>query len=275
MLQNNEVQVNFGMGVEDLALIMNDPDYRVFPNMSNNLNQLSFNMMDPLASDYNFRMAVAHAINRADIALIAAGDWAQPVTDGSLWGWATEFRVNDLPVIPFDLDKAREYLEKSPYNGETIEIATAITTNITASQVVQEQLSLIGIDVFVNTFDTPGFNAYITPGNKPAHMSLMVASFMLHAGSARNVFYPGTNGNRAQLNDPVVNHILETAPTTGNVAERRALYEQLQRHLAEDPPMLNLFWRLQGYATRSNVGGIIFSAIPTEINFRNIYMTVD
>jgi hypothetical protein len=51
--------------------------------------------------------------------------------DGNLWASKTPYRLNEgLPRREQDLDLAREYLAKTSYNGETIEmLATSPTTS--------------------------------------------------------------------------------------------------------------------------------------------------
>ena len=276
MMQNGEIQISFGIGAEEIFLFQEDTEnFDVFPQVQGNPQSLQFVYTCPIASDYNFRMAIMHAVDRAEIAIVAAGDWATPETGGTLWGRWTEYRNEDIPIIPYDLDLAREYLANSVYNGESIEIAGGGTSNINAAEILKVQLARIGVDSWINGFDTPGFGVYAASPEYSATIILSPVMTSLSASSLRTAFHPDAVSNRMRYNNPEITQMFVDAGTMTDDAERRAQYMRIQEIMAEDPPAINLFWRLNGIVSAKGVGGVLIPHDHHRSDLRYAYMALD
>lgn len=257
MLQNNEIQLAFALSPEDLPIFQNDPDhFEIFPNFYNNPNTLTFNMEDPITGDINFRRAVASAIDRSEIALVAAGEWGVPADTGTVWGYATEFRL-DMPVLPFDLDAAKAYLAESSYNGEEVEIGTAIVTNVRAAEVIQQQLLKAGIKTKINQMDPPSMSAYTAWDNNHTQLVVFLVGMGVSASDAQRVFLPATPWNRGMfVNDRVI-ELINTAPTITDYKARGDMYREIQEIVAEQLPVVNLFWLQNANVGVKGLGGLV------------------
>jgi peptide/nickel transport system substrate-binding protein len=273
MLQNGESHIALNVAVEDVALFADDPQFTVHTYFANNPSYISFNMNDPIAGDINFRRAVAHAINRADLAMAGAGAFAAPATDGNFYGFYTEFRHLNIPILPFDLDKARAYLEASSWSGEVIEISSAIVTHIRTAEMLQTQLAQIGLQTSVNSMDVAGFTAFATYRDNRSVMATYVMPTTLSASSIRNAFLPGSALNRASYNNPEVTELLLRGPTVTDLEERIALYHRIQELVAEDIPYIHTFNRLHTVVAVSGLGGIVLSPVMHH-DLRYAYMII-
>ncbi|MCL2200989.1 MAG: ABC transporter substrate-binding protein [Oscillospiraceae bacterium] len=274
MIQNEESHVCFSISFVDLPVLEADTEnfvvYRWSPVV---MSYLGFNQTDPLASCLYFRRAVASAIDREEIAAVARGDFAVPEKSGTLWG-LTEFRNDDIPIIPLDLDAARAYLERSVWNGETVELATAIATNVVAAEVVQSQLQRIGLNIEVNAMDPAGLASYVTFDNNQSQMIIWVGAFSPNAGSAAQLFLPFAGQNRVSYNNPVITQMLEEARGISDLEARRAHYFRIQEIMAEDPPGFNLFFLINAAAGVRGVAGIDFM-FGDFACMRNIHRVLD
>ena len=274
-LQNGDTDVCFSLDPVDMPLIEADTvNYVCYKYTYNNCDMIGFNMADPIVSDYNFRMAVASALDRSEITVAACGDYGIPETEGTYAGYETEFRNHSIPIIPYDLDAARAYLAESPYNGEVLEIATAINTNEIASQVVQNQLAKIGIETRINTMDPPSMGAYCRYGENQSQIVVYVGPMTLSSASFRSAFYPGAAYNRVSYNNPDVAEMLDRASTIVNADQRRALYLEIQEFIAQDPPYINLFWLQHMAACVKGVGGMVLPA-DSFFDLTYIYKIID
>jgi ABC-type transport system substrate-binding protein len=191
-------------------------------------------MTHPITGDRNFRLAVLHGINREDIATVAAGDWALGLTNqnggDAMWGFATEFRVNDIPVPEFNQALAREYLAASVYNGEPIQVTASVSTNVKGAEMFQQQLAEIGINIVINETDTAGLNAqFRTPDH---HIIFHGFTFTYAAGSSRHVFVPGGGQNRGNYDNPEVTQLITEALSMTDAAARQRNFERVQRPTA-------------------------------------------
>jgi len=275
MMQNGESQVCFGISSEDLVLFEEDTDnFSVFPTVFNNPNTLNFNMDDPIAGDYNFRMAVASAIDRAEISIVAAGNWAAPETEGTMWGFESEFRNRNIPIVPYDLDAARAYLDESPYNGEEIVLSTAIITNVKASEAIQDQLSRIGINIVIDQMDSPSLAAISSWADNRTQVQMFVSAMQVPASTSRNIYYPGAANNRTMYNNPEVTALYDEVTSVTDRAERERIFMRIQEIIAEDPPIFNVFWRLNGIVGAKGIGGMFMPA-DVYYDLRYIYWNLD
>ena len=276
MLLNNEVQVSFSTGVEDYDLFRND-NYSIFPLTMNNPQGISFNMINPITGDYNFRMAVAHAMNRDEIAVVCSGEWGVGLADNTggntIWGFATAFRNNDLHVPEYDPELARQYLAQSNYNGETVKITCSIVTNIKAAEVLQDQLADVGINSVVDETDGAGLNAQFF--NAEHQIIFHGITFTYAAGSCRNVFMLGGAQNRGTYENQEVMDLVTEAASTFDPAVRAELYYRIQELVNDDMPFINVFWRLNGIVGCKGIGGLVLPSDTHQTNLRGIYWRLD
>ena len=274
MMQTGEAHLSFGTPVEDMDYFIASPNFETFSTTSNDPQGMQFNMNDPITGCYYFRRAVAHAICRTEIAFGSAGMWADGNIFGSYWGLGTEFRNENIQLPERDLDLARQYLERSVYNGEDVEIIVAIATFVRSATIIQMQLAEIGINIVINETDIGGISANAVFGGD--HQ--MVVFFTLitpSAGSARDAFRTGGGQNRASFSDPRVDYLLDTARTIGDVATRRAMYEEVQEIVSGSLAFQGLFWRVFGNVRVPELGGIILHPDPGSHDFRGIFVNVE
>jgi ABC-type transport system substrate-binding protein len=198
-------------------------------------------MNDPLMSDINFRLAIAHAINRNDCVTFTRDGYAIAVDSGTFWGYRTEFKNTDIPIFPFDLDKAKDYLAMTNYNGEPIEIVAAMADPIKNAQVIQANLAEIGINAVVYETDSPGLTSYAAWGNTNVQIIVFSGPWTLKAVTCRNYFYPGSPGNRANYDNSEIAELLDKAAVTVSEAEREVIYRDIQEIIARDIPYLGIF----------------------------------
>lgn len=274
MLQNGETDVCFSINPNDMPTFDKDTkNFVTYRFTYNNLDMIGFNMKDPICGDLNFRLAVVSALKLNDITKAACGDYGISETSGTFWGYQTEFRKDDIPIVKYDLEAAKKYLAASPYKGETIELATAISTNITASEVVQQQLSLIGIKIKIKQMDPPAMTAYCKYGENKSQMMVYVEPQTLSAYSIRNAYYPGAAYNRFSYENPDVTKILDKVPTIADINQRKQAYQELQTLVAKNPPAFNLFWLVNEACCVKGVGGMKLWA-DSYFDLRYIYKVV-
>ena len=278
-MQRGESQLSFGTSADDLPLFQDDPDnFQVIPQTFNNVQGFSFNMRDPLLQCLYLRLALIHATNREEATVFAASEWAAAINDNNggdaVWGFATDFRNNNLPARQFDLDLARYYLEKSEYNGEELEIAVAIITNIRAAQALQQQWSQIGVNTRINEMDSPGLSAYMLAPDTPSQIVVFNLATGLSATVMMNSFMPDGVQNRMGFNNPEVTELFLQGGAEFDPNVRRDIYYRIQELVYEDPPFLNVFWRINGTVAAYGLGGIRLPSDNLQNDFREVFMVI-
>jgi len=261
MMQNGEAQMNFNTAPEDMDLFLNDKEhFSVITFLANVDNTMMFNMNHPVCGNKDFRLAVAHALSLPEIAMTAGGIWEVPVNDGTVWGAGTEFRKNDLPLFEYNIDMAKEYLAKSPYAGEELELIASSPSNTRAIEMIQEQLGLVGIKTRLYPTDTPTLSTVAVYEDNKAELIHFLNVFDLNASSARNVFYPGRSTNRASYNNPEVTDLLDRAPKVTDEKEREAMYMKVQEIVYEELPYISLYYSTRIIVTPVGIGGMNLNA---------------
>ncbi len=266
-LENGELDSVMGLLPIYLPDLEKNPKYECVPITLNNTAYIGFNMLDPLMSDINFRMAVAYAIKREDMIAGTRNGYAVAPKSGTFWGYATEFKNNDIPLIPYDLTKAKEYLAKSSYKGQEIEIVSAIDDHIKNAQIIQENLKAIGIKIKIYQTDPAGLSAYTPVGGKKHQIIVYSSSWSFSASSVRTLVYPNMVGNKANYSNPKVTELLDKAAITIDAKEREALYKQVQALVAQDVPYIPIFNMTYVLVSQKGVGGIgVYSSLNHDFS---------
>ncbi|MCL2402334.1 MAG: ABC transporter substrate-binding protein [Oscillospiraceae bacterium] len=259
MLQNGDAQLSMEMLADDLDRLSTHPDFNVIEDLLAFPVPLGFNSQgDAIMRCHYFRRAVAHALYLPDIAMAANGNWAIPLWDGTLWGLRTPYRRNDIPAWEFNQDLAREYLERSVYNGEQITMITAGAGQVRGAEMIQHQLSLVGIDIFVDIMDIPSLvSATIFNPESTNQMILFALGFSPSAvGSMTGVFYPNVGNNRLNLDNPHLNELIRALAAEPDVEIQRQIAYDIQEFFWEDLTALPLWHGVLGIAHVEGIGGM-------------------
>ena len=275
MMENMESDFAWVLNAEDLPPFEKDTvNFTIYRFIENAAFTLAFNMNDPITGDLNFRMAVAHAMYLPDVGMAAEGDKAVIQQDGTFWGYSTEFRNTDIPILAFDQDLAKEYLAKSNYNGEEVEIMAALPPNIKASEMMAEQLSAVGINTTLFITDIANLNTVAIYGNTVTQMVTTVSPFGSYASSAKNFLSPEGGGNRSNYSNPEVNRLFDLGPTIVDRGEREKVYKEIQELVHADLPKINHFHLTFPMVATSALQGFVIDPDQNH-DFRYIYKIVE
>ena len=171
----------------------------------------------PLANDVNLRMAIAYAIDEQAIIDGVYDGLAELMYDAgpsTLMGYQPAWEQEEY--FRFDVEKAKEYLAKSNYNGEELVImASNSTRNNRMLTMIQAYLLEIGINLKLKLVDRSLYSSSMTEGS--AYDIVQVS-----AGGADyptfwtnrfdNTSYP--NGDATARNDETLTKMIKEASTT-------------------------------------------------------------
>jgi peptide/nickel transport system substrate-binding protein len=275
MMLGGEAHVVTSVAPDDIPMFREDRNFNVTPIENNNHAQyIAFNMNAPIMEDINFRKAIAHAIYGPDIIIAANGPNSGINPDANMFGQNSEFRNNNFPAREHDLDRARAYLEASVWDGEVIEIATAIPTHIRMAEMIQIQLRAIGLETTINVMDVAGFTAYATYRDNQSQMMVYILPTTLSAIHIRNAFFPGSALNRASFNNPYATELMERASTIFDVDERRELYMYIQEVVTEYVAYIPIYVHHPVIISATGFGGMRLCPVGNH-DWRYIYKSVN
>lgn len=213
---------------------------------------LGFNLRDPVLKKQTVREAIACAINREEIVEALLNGQATLAT-GLLppWHWAYEPQVRRYP---YDPERAKRLLDEAGYpipHGPGPRYRFTLTYKTTTSdlaravgEVLQEQLGRVGIQLTIRTYEWGTFYADVKSGNFQLYLLTWVGivdpdiyhHYTFHSGSV-----PPKGANRGHYVNPELDRLIERGRTTLDQEERKRIYSQVQKLVAEDLPYVSLW----------------------------------
>ncbi|MGA3213764.1 MAG: ABC transporter substrate-binding protein, partial [Terriglobales bacterium] len=226
-----------------------DPDLTVQTSPGTIYQYIAFNLRDPVLKDVRVRQALAYAIDRQPIIHYLLRDLARPAASVlPPQHWAYEGNVS---TYDFNLPKARALLDAAGYpehNGIrfhlTMETSTEESGRLLAA-ILQQQFRAAGVALDLRSFEFATFFADITRGGFQLYSLRWIGGnedpdifeHIFHSAS----FAP-RRANRGYYSNPAVDRLIDTARRTVDQEQRRLLYAELQRIVAEELPYVNLWY---------------------------------
>jgi len=189
-----------------------------------------------VAEDANLRKAIAYAIDEQGIIQGVYGGYAQVMhgTDpvGPI-GYQEAWLKNDN--YNYDVEKAKEYLAQSNYNGETLELlASSSTINDRIGAMIQAYLLEIGIDLKLNIVERSLYTAMTYDGTA-YDMIIMNPGGTDLAGLWYNSYnmYAYEGGDASGRHDEILtNMLIKTSTNSGFTTENiEAVYQYLRENM--------------------------------------------
>jgi peptide/nickel transport system substrate-binding protein len=237
---------------------------------------LLFNNDDPILKDVRVRRAIAYAIDRNTIIHTKLHDRAVPAT-GMLptFHWAYN---KDVADYPYDPQKAKQLLDEAGYpdpdgDGPLPRFTLVYKSSnnklrVQIATVVAEMLRQVGIgvDLRINEFAT--LFADLKKGN--FQISLMQIPEISEPDLYINFFDSSriptrenldAGGNRERYRNAEIDRLILAGRRTTDREGRKRIYDEIQRILAADVPVVSLWHEDNIAAMRKNVDGFVM--LPT------------
>ncbi|MGI9119305.1 MAG: ABC transporter substrate-binding protein [Acidimicrobiales bacterium] len=244
----------------------------------------------PLA-DARFRQACAKAIDRADLVERLFGGNGTPGNPG--WIPPGDPAHVEVEQYPFDLAAANQMLDDAGYarsgqgarqrpDGGPLRFSLLVSNAPVppATELIVRALGAIGVELVPEALDTPSFNQRVLAGD--TEMSLIGSGGMNgYPDYLRRVYASTTKLTQHAQGyvNPEVDRLCQEQLTTLDEGERMGQIAQIQRLVADDLPLLPLFYPTpfyifrravfdQWYYTPGGLGG----NIPTATN-KQVFIT--
>jgi peptide/nickel transport system substrate-binding protein len=227
---------------------------------------VGINMRDPVLKDRRVRHALGYAIDRQAIVDYLRRGLARPAV-GILppASWAFDEGVFQFTHDP---DKARALLDEAGYrdpdgNGPaprlrlTLKVSTNEFIRLQAA-VIQQDLKKVGIELEVLSYEFATLYTDVLKGNFQLFTLQWVG--VSDPDMLRRVFHskqmPPNGFNRGYYENPEVDRLIDAAQAAVTDADRRRLYGQAQRLLAEDAPYISLWYKTNVAVSRTQIEGV-------------------
>jgi peptide/nickel transport system substrate-binding protein len=204
------------------------------------MNHISMRTEKPPFNDVRVRRAMSLAIHRQGIieAVYEGGGAFNPPVPAALKEWSVP--MNQLGEggrwYKYDLAQAKKLMAEAGYSKgfqATMDFTTyGSTILVDQCQLVMKHLKDIGIDVKLNQKE---YGAYISTSFYGKFDSMCFGpqtGFQEPDNFLYGQYFPGELKNQSHINDPVVADMLVTQRRTQDLAKRRKIIHDIQRHLA-------------------------------------------
>jgi peptide/nickel transport system substrate-binding protein len=250
-----------------LPWLKKNTDADVEMNLGTTFQYIGMNLTHPILRHQKVRQALACAIDRDSIirhllknTVSEAGGMLSPLNwayDGSARRW------------PYDPERAKRLLDEAGFvdpdgDGHRPRFRLSFkTTNIDLrrriAEALKEQLLRVGVELELRSYEWGTFFGDIKNGN--FHLYSLAWVGIEDPDIYYQVFHsssvPPNGDNRGRYSNPDVDRLLTRGRVTLDRRERRLIYRDVQRLLAEDLPYVPLWWWKNVIVKKPNLRGFV------------------
>ncbi len=227
---------------------------------------VGINMRDAVLTDRRVRHALGYAIDRQAIVDHLRRGLARPaigILPPASWAF-------DEGVFQFTHDpaKAEALLDEAGYrdpDGDGPEPRLRLSLKVSTNEfirlqaaVIQQDLKRVGIDLDVRSYEFATLYADVLKGNFQLFTLQWVG--VSDPDMLRRVFHskqmPPNGFNRGYYENPEVDRLIDAAMAATSDDDRRRLYGDAQRLLAEDAPYISLWYKTNVAVSRTQIEGV-------------------
>ena len=224
------------------------------------------NMRDPVLKDKRVRHALGYAIDRQAIVDHLRRGLARPaigILPPASWAF-------DEGVFQFTHDpaKAQALLDDAGYkdpDGDGPEPRLRLSLKVSTNEfirlqaaVIQQDLKQVGIELDVRSYEFATLYADVLKGNFQLFTLQWVG--VSDPDMLRRVFHskqmPPNGFNRGYYENAAVDRLIDAAMAATTDDDRRRLYGEAQRVVAEDAPYISLWYKTNVAVSRTQIEGV-------------------
>jgi peptide/nickel transport system substrate-binding protein len=261
--------------------------YRKYQYPGNAYTYLGFNLKDPRFADRRVRQAFSHAIDKQELidgVVLGLGREATGPYKPGTWAYNPE-----VATFPYDPERAKQLLAAAGWkdtNGEGVvskagqPFAFTILTNQgneerkKVAEIIQQRLRAIGVAVEIRTLEWASF---IKEFIRKRRFEAIILGWGIGLDPDQYEIWHSSKTGPDELNhisyaNPEVDRLLELGRASCRREERKRYYDRLQAVLAEDQPIVFLYFRDALPVVASRVRGIEPSPNGIAYNFIRWYV---
>ncbi|MGV3522596.1 MAG: peptide ABC transporter substrate-binding protein [Candidatus Sericytochromatia bacterium] len=249
-----DAEIMRGMSLASYDYLKNQPDLDLHVVANGQIEEMLFNLQDPLMADRRIRRALAFATDRKAISDLLLGLTEPAYSDQLRDSW--KYNPATERFYSPDAQQARHNLAQAGWqgdsgirqrNGQALDVELVIAQGNKSHQVVarylQESWKQIGVNLKVKTVSPEVLRELVPKGE----YQLALATLTQHPGESsfkrwHSTQLPPQGMNYARFSDYQVDEITRELQQTVNFSRQKALYHQLGTLLAEELPALPLYY---------------------------------
>jgi len=243
---------------------------------------IGINLNHPILRHRKVRQAIACAIDREGIIRHLLKDGATVATGLlSPLNWAYEGAIEHWS---YDPEKAKRLLDEAGFpdpdgDGPLFRFKLSFkTSNLDLpkriAEAIKEQLQRVGIELELRSYEWGTFFSDIKKGN--FHLYSLAWVGIIDPDIYYQIFHsastPPNGDNRGHYSNVKVDRLLEIGRTITNPKQRKVIYSEVQKILAEDLPYVPLWWWKNVVVKRASLQAFIPYPDGDLISLKNVYV---
>jgi peptide/nickel transport system substrate-binding protein len=248
------------MSADMVEALRQEPTLEVQTSPGTIFSYIALNVQDPTLKDKRVRQALAYATDRTELIRYLWRGEARPaasILPTQHWAFAS-----DVPQYPYDPARAAKLLDEAGFpamgpDGIRFHLSFKTSTEETArlqAVVFQQQWRKVGIAVDIHTYEFATFYSDVVKGLFQAYSLRWIGGnedpdifeHCFHSAS-----FPPKRANRSRYTNPKLDELIDRGRRTINQQDRKPIYAEIQKILAEDQPYINL-WYLDNVIVHSH-----------------------
>lgn len=237
---------------------------------------LAVNHREGPLSDVKFRQGMMHALDR-EFAREVVWNGLGRVPTGPIAS-TTRFYDADVNLYEYDVDRARELIGESSYNGETLRLLRLPYGEVWDrwAETVRQNLQDVDVNVEIVASDTAGWTQQVSDWNFDMTMNFLYQLGDPAIGVARsyissNIVRGNPFGNVGGYSNEQVDELFAEAAIAATDEDRQAAYTSVQQILTEELPVLWLLEMEQPTIYRCDIQDLVTTALGVNDGFREAW----
>jgi len=271
-LRNEEVDMILQVSPKEKMKLENQDGINVVSKPGTYWEYLGLNTTKGPLSNKKVRRAIAYTVDRDQLNKMVKFGEATPLTGGPIPPGHWAYPDLEMYTEP-NLDKAKQLLSEAGYEDgfEAELIALPNKSQLDAAQIIKQQLAEIGISIEVRSLESGVY--FDKLGSKDFDMTVIGwVGFVDPDEFLFNIFHTGEKWNQQGYSNEKVDELLEEGRRTIEREERKEIYEEAVRLIAEDAPMVFLYVNPQISAFVDEVKNFDVNPTVTTISLETTWL---
>ena len=246
---------------------------------------LGINFRDPVLADRRVRQAIGHAIDRqaiVDHLRRGLGRLATGLLPSQAWAYEP-----DVTQFSYDPAKAQALLDEAGFRDPDgdgplprLRLSLICSTNEETrlqSTIIQENLNRVGIQLDVRSYEFATFYQDVLRGRFQMFSLQWVGGALVDPDILRRVYHssqvPPAGFNRGYYNNAEVDRVLDAVAAAPSDEERRRLYSEVQRLVADDAVYIPVWNKTNVVVASRTLAGLHVGATGDLFGLRDVKRT--
>jgi len=239
------------------SVVKSNPNFNLDAVGSPTVDELRFDVGQPLMGNVKVRQAINYAIDKNAIIQKILGGYAKPIS--TFQGSASFGNDPSLKPYPYDVQKAKDLLKQAnvPANTTlTLGYDGSDSTFAEVAQAVAEELQQVGLTVKLQPQDTNTFYNQLIPGGKAGAMyEFGWGGWTLDFDNTADLLYSKGQFWNPHYSNPQVDQLLNTERSTNDQTVRQQAFNKLDALLQSQAVEVPLYQTDTIWAVRKDITG--------------------